>query len=141
MIADVLPMIETGVNEILAQMVEFTLMFETDGKNINMKIRYDDERSWPSEMASGMEKFLISMAIRVALSSLSSLPKSTFMIVDEGFGTLDPDNMGSVHMMFDVLRTKFDFLLLISHIDAIRDVADTHADIKRDKGFSQIQLD
>jgi DNA repair exonuclease SbcCD ATPase subunit len=140
LIADVLPAIQTAVNEILAQIVEFTLLFETDGKNINMRIRYDDERIWPSELASGMEKFLISMAIRVALSSLSSLPKSNFLIVDEGFGTLDPDMMASVHMMFDVLRTKFDFLLLISHIDALKDVPDMLADIKRDNGFSQIQV-
>ena len=37
-----------------------------------------------------MEKTLVSLAMRVALYNLTSLPKSDMFIIDEGFGALDP---------------------------------------------------
>jgi DNA repair exonuclease SbcCD ATPase subunit/DNA repair exonuclease SbcCD nuclease subunit len=141
MIADVLPDIEVAVNNILSQMVEFTLQFDTDGKNVNMRLSYDEDRTWPLELASGMEKFLSGLAIRVALMTVSTLPKSTCLILDEGFGTLDSDNRSSIFGLFDVLRTQFDTIFLISHVDSVKDVADRLLEIKRSNGFSQIIAD
>ncbi len=138
MIAEVLPDLQNAVNNILNQMTEFSLLFDMDGKNVNMRLAYDDVRVWPLELASGMEKFISGLAIRVALTSLSSLPKSNFLIIDEGLGALDGDNLSSIFGLFDVLRTQFDFLFLISHVDSVRDVADRLIEIKRDNGFSQI---
>lgn len=138
LISEILPSLEINVNNLLSQMVSFTVVFDTDGKNVNMKICYDDDRVWPLELASGMEKFITSLAIRVALTNVSSLPKSNFLIIDEGLGTLDPDNLSSIFMMFDVLRTQFEFILLISHVDAVRDIADSHIEIERSNNFSRI---
>lgn len=138
MIAEVLPELQVAVNNILNQMVEFSLLFDMDGKNVNMRLSYDDQRTWPLELASGMEKFISGLAIRVALTSLSSLPKSNFLIIDEGLGALDGDNLSSLFGLFDVLRTHFDFMLLISHVDSVRDVSDRLLEIKRTDGFSQI---
>jgi DNA repair exonuclease SbcCD ATPase subunit/DNA repair exonuclease SbcCD nuclease subunit len=140
LLSEVLPQLEAEVNQLLNQMVEFTVSFEADGKNINMSLKYDDDRAWPINLASGMEKFISGLAIRVALTQISSLPKSTFLIIDEGLGTLDTDNLHSIFMLFDVLRTKFDFILLISHIDLVRDISDTLAEIKRVDNFSQITI-
>lgn len=141
LISEVLPSLEVEVNNLLNQMVDFTLIFETDGKNVNMKIRYEDDRIWPLEMASGMEKFVSSLAIRVALTKISSLPKSNFLIIDEGLGTLDADNLSSLFMLFEVLKTHFDFIFLISHVDSVRDLADRLIEIKRSNGFSQITIE
>lgn len=138
LISEILPSLEMSVNELLNQIVSFILKFETDGKNINIKICYDTEKMWPLELASGMEKFISGLAIRVALTSISSLPKSNFLIIDEGLGTLDPDNLSSMFMLFDVLRTQFEFILLISHVDSVRDIADSLIEIHRDDGFSRI---
>jgi DNA repair exonuclease SbcCD ATPase subunit/predicted phosphodiesterase len=139
-ISDILPELEVGVNDLLSQMVQFSVRFETDGKNVNMKIEYDDERIWPLQLASGMEKFITSLAIRVALTSISSLPKSNFLIIDEGLGTLDADNKSSLFMLFEVLRTQFDFIFLISHVDVVRDLATDLIEIDRKDGFSKIVI-
>lgn len=138
LITDALPMLESSVNDILKQMAEFHLKFEMDGKNVNMKICYDIDRIWPLELASGMEKFISGLAIRVALMSISNLPKSNFLIIDEGLGALDADNLASIYMLFDVLKAKFDFIFLISHIDTTRDIADSLIDIERKNGVSRI---
>lgn len=138
LISEVLPMVEVEVNNILTQMVSFNVMLDVDGKNINGKIVYDQDRIWPIELASGMEKFVTGLAIRVALMTVSSLPKSNFLMIDEGLGALDADNLASLFMLFDILRSQFDFILLISHLDVVRDISDNLIEIKRDNGYSQV---
>ena len=58
LISEALPKVQAEVNSILSQIVEFEILFETDGKSINTYIVYDDENFWPLEMTSGMEKFI-----------------------------------------------------------------------------------
>lgn len=137
LISEVLPLIQDEVNEILAQLVEFTIVFETDGKNILTFIKYD-KSSWPLELTSGMEKFISSLAIRVALINVSNLPRPNFLAIDEGFGTLDSENLNSMFMLFDYLKSEFSFILVISHLDALRDVADNLFEINVTNDFSKI---
>ena len=66
LIEKALPMIEGEVNNILAQIVEFGMQLEMDGKNINAYLVYGDQK-WSLEMCSGMERFISGLAIRVAL--------------------------------------------------------------------------
>jgi DNA repair exonuclease SbcCD ATPase subunit/DNA repair exonuclease SbcCD nuclease subunit len=141
LMATVIPELQTQVNNILSQMVDFTVALEVDGKNINGKIIYDDDRTWPLELASGMEKFISGLAIRVALMSVSNLPKANFLVIDEGLGVLDSENLSSMFMMFNVLKTQFDFIILISHLDVVRDIADSLIEIKREDGFSYINVE
>ena len=134
-----IPNIEAEINNILTQIVDFTISLEVDGKNIVGKLNYDYDRIWPLENSSGMERFISSLAIRVALMNASNLPKSNFMIVDEGLGTLDAENLGSMHTLFGILKAQFDFLIVISHLDAVRDMVDHLIEIKREDGWSYIQ--
>lgn len=60
------------------------------------------------------------------------------LIVDEGFGALDADNMAMVHALFDYLKTNFDFIIVISHLDAMRDMVDKQLEITKKDGFSYI---
>ena len=139
LISDALPYIEEAVKEILSQIVEFTIRFETDGKNILTYIKYD-KSLWPLEMTSGMEKFISSLAIRVALVNVSNLPRPNFLAIDEGFGNLDSDNLNSMFMLFEYLKTEFDFILVISHLEALKDTADGLFEINTSNGFSEIKF-
>ena len=133
------PEIEREVNNILTQMVDFHIAIETDGKNVIPYIVYDDKR-WPIEMASGFEKFVSSLAIRVALVNVSNLPRPNFLVVDEGFGVIDANNMPSVQTLFAFLKTNFDFIIIISHLDVLRDMVDKQIEIKKDNGFSVVNF-
>ena len=135
-----IPAIESEINNILTQIVEFTISLEVDGKNILGKLNYDHERIWPLENSSGMERFISSLAIRVALLNASNLPKPNFMIIDEGLGTLDPENLSAMGTMMGILKSQFDFLILISHLDTARDMVDKVIEIKREDGFSYINV-
>ena len=85
-----------------------------------------------------MEKFISSLAIRVALINVSNLPRPNFLAIDEGFGTLDSENLNSMFMLFDYLKSEFSFILVISHLDALRDVADNLFEINVTNDFSKI---
>ena len=137
-ISDTLPYIEEEINNILSQIVDFQLLFDVDGKNILTYIKYGDDNQWPLEMTSGMEKFVSSLAIRVALINISSLPRPTFLAIDEGFGNLDTNNINSIAMLFDYLKLQFDFILIISHIDIMRDMVDGTIEISRTGSVSNV---
>jgi len=141
LISQVIPTLQTEVNNVLSQTSDFSVSLEVDGKNINGKILYEDDRVWPLELASGMEKFISGLAIRVALMSVSNLPKSNFLVIDEGLGVLDADNLANMSTLFGILKNQFDFMILISHLDVVRDIADNLIDIQRADGFSKIVVE
>ena len=141
LITKALPTIEGEVNNILAQLVDFQMVFEMDGKNINNYIVYDDDNIWPLELSSGMERFISSLAIRVGLINVSNLPRSNFLAIDEGWGTMDSDNLNSVYSLFQYLKSQFQFTLIVSHIDSMRDAVDTLLEVKKENGFSNIIFD
>ena len=138
LISDVLPKLEIEINNILSPLVDFQIMLNTDGKNINSYIAYGTEEYWPLELTSGMEKFISSIAIRTALINVSNLPRPNFIAIDEGFGSLDTDNFNSLYLLFDYLKTQFDFIITISHIDKTRDMVDQIIDINKVRGFSKV---
>jgi DNA repair exonuclease SbcCD ATPase subunit len=138
-IAETLPWIEEEVNNTLSQIVDFQIQFDVDGKDILSYIKYSDDNKWPLEMTSGMEKFISSLAIRVALIKVSNLPRPNFLIVDEGFGNLDATSLNSLGLLFDYLKSEFDFIMVISHIDIMKDMVDGLVEIEVSGTTSQVQ--
>lgn len=135
----VTPVIEYEVNTILESICNFKFKIEPDGKNIPCYIEYQDRGTWVVELGSGMEKFILSIAIRVALSQVTSLSRPNFLSIDEGFGVLDSDNISSLSLLFDYLKSNFDFILCISHIDVLKDFTDSAINIHRNHlGYSEI---
>jgi len=141
LISKALPTIEGAVNDILSQIVDFSMILEMDGKNINCYIVYDDDNVWPLELSSGMERFISSLAMRLGLINVSNLPAANFLAIDEGWGTMDSDNLNSVYNLFQYLKTQFQFTMIVSHIDSMRDAVDTLLEIKKEDKFSNVSFD
>ena len=104
-----LPKINFEIANILQGVTDFTVELEVDvdSNSMDIFIDYGDSKRI-IELASGMEKMIASLAIRVALINVSSLPKSDIFVIDEGFGTLDSENLTSMFMLFDYLKTHYD---------------------------------
>jgi len=138
LVAKAIPKIEAEINNVLNQIVEFNMVLNTDGKNINGYIIYDEDNFWPLELTSGMERFISSLAIRIALINVSALPRPNFIAIDEGWGSLDAEHISSVVNLFEYFRTKFDFSIIISHVDSMRDMVDNLIEVNKQNGFSNI---
>ena len=135
-----LPTVEGAVNDILAQVVDFSIVFTMNGKDIDTHIVYDDDRIWSLELSSGMERFISSLAIRIGLMNVSNLPQGNFLAIDEGWGTMDSDNLNSVSQLFQYLKTQFQFTFVVSHIETMRDFVDTLLEIKKVDGSSSVRF-
>ena len=140
LIEKALPTIEGEVNDILSQMVDFGIVLEMDGKNINTYLAYDEDNIWPLELCSGMERFISSLAMRVGLINVCNLPRANFLAIDEGFGNMDSDNLNSVYMLFQYLKSQFQFAFIVSHIESMRDTVDSLLEITKINNFSQLKL-
>jgi len=138
LVVKALPKIEAEINNVLNQIVEFNMVLNTDGKNINGYIIYDEDNYWPLELTSGMEKFIASLAIRIALINVSALPRPNFIAIDEGWGSLDAEHISAVVNLFEYFKTKFDFSIIISHVDSMRDMVDNLIEVNKINGYSCI---
>ena len=64
------------------------------------------------------------MAIRMALLNVSTLPKGDIFILDEPGTSLDAENMEGFIRILDMIKSQFKTVLLISHLDSLKDVVD-----------------
>ena len=138
LITRAIPSIEREINYVLENMnAGFHIELEMKDKMIDAFICYGDDK-WNLELSSGMERFVSSLAIRIGLINVSTLPRPNFIIVDEGFGALDSDNIANMQGAFQYLRTQFDFVMIITHLDTIKDYMDSLIPIEVKKGLSKV---
>jgi len=127
-----LPLINAEIMKILQGVTGFTVELEADPESNSMDIyiNYGDSRRI-IELASGMEKMMSSLAIRVALINVSSLTKTNMLIIDEGFGALDDTNIEACSRLLESLKKWFRNIVVISHVDAIKDAVDNSLEITK----------
>lgn len=134
--------IESLINEMLAPLTDFTIHFEiVENKHISIYLKRNDgvhRREILLSNASGFEKFISSLFIRVALIQISNLPKSNFIVIDEGWSCFDASNINNAGMIFDFLKEKFDFVLTISHIQDMRQHLNHQIVINQADGYSHV---
>ena len=131
-----LPIINDEISKVLANVVDFEVFFENDGNKLDIFIKHPKHDPRPIEMGSGAEKTIAAMAIRLALLSVSSLPKSNLFILDEPATALDAENMEGFVRIVDMVKNYYQIVLLISHVDSLKDIADTTIEIEKNDGFA-----
>lgn len=144
LLSKIQPILEKKVNDLLSITTDFTVKFDMSDSKIDIYLDrsfYKDKlRNIIINNASGFERFMASLAIRLALLDLSNLPKINFIAIDEGWSSFDTDNINNVSIILDYLTTKFDFVLTISHLVQIKQHCDMQISlIKDDTGYSKIK--
>jgi|TARA_R110001599_G_scaffold79823_2_gene216089 DNA repair exonuclease SbcCD ATPase subunit/predicted MPP superfamily phosphohydrolase len=134
-----LPVINEEISKILSNIVEFDIFFETSDKKLEIYIKHSKYGPRPIELGSGAEKTIAAMAIRLSLLSVSNLPKADLFVLDEPGTSLDEDNMeGFIRILTDMIKTQFKTVLLISHLDSLKDCVDTTIEIDKRDGLAHI---
>jgi len=133
-----LPVINEEVAKVLANIVEFEIFFDDDGKRLNLFIKHPRHEPRPLEMGSGAEKTIASMAIRLALLSVSSLPKGDIFILDEPGTALDSENMEGFIRILQLIKMYFKTVILISHLESLKDCVDTQIVIDKKSGYARV---
>jgi len=89
-------------------------------------------------MASGAEKTMAAMAIRLAFLAVSNLPTSDIMVLDEPGTALDEEHLQAFTALLDMIKAHFKTILLISHLDSLKDIVDLTLDISKKSGYAYI---
>ena len=133
-----IPVINSEIAKVLANIVEFEVFFEASGNKFDISIKHPQYDERPIEMASGAEKSLSAMAIRLALLGVSSLPTGDLFILDEPGTALDEDNMSGFIQILELIKVYFKNVLLISHLDSLKDCVDMQIVIEKKAGYARV---
>ena len=135
-----LPVINEEIAKILANIVDFEIFFEDDGRRLEIYIKHPQFEPRPLEMGSGAEKTIAAMAIRLSLLSVSNLPKGDIFILDEPGTALDEDNMQGFVDILAIIKSYFKTVLLISHLDSLKDCVDIQITIEKKNGYAFVSI-
>ena len=135
-----LPLINQEMAKILANIVNFEVFFEDDGKKLDVYIKHPKYDPRPLELGSGAEKSIASIAIRLALIKTSSLPVGDIFILDEPATALDEENMEGFTRILEMIKNNFKTVIIISHLDALKDVVDKQITIDKIDGFAKVNV-
>ena len=135
-----LPFINQEIAKILTNIVDFEIFITNNEDKLDIFIKHPQYDPRPLEMGSGAEKTIASMAIRLAFLTVSSLPKSDLFILDEPGTSLDEENMEGFVRILDMVKGYFKTVLLISHLDSLKDCVDLQINIERKNGFASVNI-
>jgi len=133
-----LPVINGEIAKVLSNIAEFEVFFQEDGRKLDILIKHPKHDPRPIEMGSGAEKTVAAMAIRLALLSVSSLPKGNIFILDEPGTALDAENMEGFIRILQLIKMYFKTVILISHLDSLKDIVDVEVTIDKTGGYAKV---
>lgn len=151
-IENAIPEIQEEANRLLGRMTDnaMKVSFETvrdkktGGTAETLDIRVSDDMGTRSyELYSGGEAFRINFALRIALSKLLARragARLQTLIIDEGFGTQDGKGREKLVDAINSIKDDFELILVITHIDELRDAFPTRIEITKDSQGSQISV-
>lgn len=155
LIEQALPQIEIKANEILERLsggnmhIEFITQREyKDSRRDDLKetldIRISDSAGVRDyELFSGGEAFRVNFAIRLALSEVLAQragARLQTLVIDEGFGSQDEAGRQRLIEAINMVREDFEKILVITHIDALKDAFPNRIEVEKGPRGSMVQV-
>ena len=147
-----IPELESAANRLLMRMTDGRMQIKletqrekvTGGVAETLDIHIADELGTRSyELYSGGEAFRINFALRVALSQLLARRAGAHLrtlFIDEGFGTQDEDGRNKLVEAITAIQDDFDMILVVTHIDDLRDSFPVHLQVQKTGEGSYVSL-
>ena len=89
-----------------------------------MSIRTAPGSEWlPASLGSGYQKFVLSLASRLAIWRLSASPRPDAFIIDEGFGACDEENLEAMATALEALASAPGgprLIFVVSHVETLK---------------------
>jgi exonuclease SbcC len=153
LIEQALPAIEDSANEILDRLTagQMRVSFSTQRKlksrdamaeTLDIQIA-DTIGERPYEMYSGGEAFRANFAIRIALSQLLAQragARLRTLVIDEGFGSQDPEGRRRLIEAINSIRGDFAKILVITHIDELKEAFPIQIQVYKDPNGSHLTV-
>ena len=152
-IENAVPQIENLTNALLQRMTggRFQVRLETQaaGKTTGRMqevlriIVIDHGIEGPYITFSGAEKFLIDLSLHLGISKFLAHragAEINFLVIDEGFGALEPANQQAVVEAIKIAGEDFGRVLVITHIEALQDAFGQKIAVSQNGAGSKVQV-
>lgn len=148
-----LSLITTEANRLLRDVHggQFQIFRKTEGSEKNRKTGLDLEvqsamavSKFSVKNLSGGEKFLISLALSMALSSILQSQSGGIsieaMFIDEGFGSLDQQSLHEAMGILSSIKGSRRTIGIISHVSELKEIIPSRIDVKKDIDGSHLKV-
>lgn len=155
LIEQALPQIESRANGILDRLSDgkMSVRFITqsaykdkrrDDLRETLEIQISDSAGTRDyEMYSGGEAFRVDFAVRLALSEVLAQragARLQTLVIDEGFGSQDAQGRQRLVEAINMVRNDFALVLVITHIDELRDAFPTRIEVDKTPAGSHVKI-
>ena len=139
----ILPLILNYSNNIIASITDKCLTLDADinEKDCTIQWYFNDNTNRPIiEKASGFQKFILGISIRIALANLGGM-NCNQLFIDEGFVACDAEHLSKVPNFLNNLLSLYNNIILVSHLESIKEMNALKINIIRHNDLSKIQFD
>ncbi len=147
-----IPELEAEANDLLARMTAGSMRLRlstqrekiSGGASETLDVDIADELGERDyELYSGGEAFRINFALRIALSKLLARRAGAqlrALFIDEGFGSQDEGGRDKLVDAINQIRSDFDLILVITHIEELRDAFPVQLLVEKTAAGSQVTI-
>ena len=142
---NVMPLLNSELDRLLSDSANFRLTVDINAKQeVDFLLEKEDENgqkiNYLLTEGSGLEKTLGSLALRVVLSRISSLPKPNIIVFDEVLGKVANENLELVGNFFQKCSEMFDNIFLITHNPLVKDWSNNVITIEKINNVSSLTM-
>ena len=135
-----LPIINAQMNGMLSNVCDFNVEIAITDKNEIMFYLIKDGVKSDLTSGSGFERTASALALRTVLGSISSLPRINGFIADEIWGRVAKENYENMIKLLNKILNYYDYIIVISHLDEIKDYCNQIITITKDNNISKINI-
>ena len=151
-VENAVPELEAEANLILENMMDGRLQIRLDtqietGKGTKLETFritvLDDGYERGYETYSGAEKFVVDLAIRIAMSKFlckRSGASVSLFVLDEGVSCADENNREEIIKAIRSITHEFDTVLFVTHIEELKDALDQRIEVTKNSMGSHIHI-
>lgn len=127
------------------------LCYKIIGLTINLDTYEDDESKYEItakkngaiigiDQISGFEKFVVNIALKLALDKFKCQSGAKLFCIDEAFDCISSENFDKVDDIFDFLKGYYSTVLIVSHNEDLKKKIDKRIEIDVGEKYSSIKM-
>lgn len=132
-----LSVIEKETNKILYSLAGLKMHFENSEEKYEILIKKENIFLGP-EQCSGYEKFILNVALKMALDKLKYYSGIKMIFIDEVWDCVSSDNMDKIDDLLVYLKDYYTHIIVISHNEELKNKVDHRINIESDTFCSKI---
>lgn len=137
-----LPILNNEIARLLNGLCDFDVKLSIDDNNkICLDLIRDGVKMDLGIAASGWEGTVSSIALRSALSSVATLPKSNTLVLDEVLSGVSSENAENVFKLFRRMLPNYDSIIHICHDTTLVDWHDQTVVVTKQDNISKVDLE